>query len=535
MKNKEFNLIMIISALFVAFYNFTFFTNVASVYNIRENFIYFISMVVILFSFSVFFFTLFSSRYTTKPILIFVILVSSIAAYFMDNYGVVIDDTMLTNVLQTNTSETADLLSIKLFLYIIFLGIIPSIFIYKFDINYSNFKTLLFSKLKILSIFLIIIVVTMLSFSKFYTSFFREHKPLRYSINPFYWIYSVGDFSVKTLKSGNNNFIKLGKDAKIIETNQNDKNDEKKELIIVVVGEAARADHFSLNGYERQTNPLLSQENIINFPNFTSCGTSTAVSVPCMFSALGRDDFDIEEAKNQDNVLDILARAGVEVLWRDNNSDSKNVATRMQYENFKTNQNNKICDDEECRDTGMLDGLDKFIDKNKNKDILIVLHQMGNHGPAYFKRYPKEFEKFTPVCNSNDFQECDQQSIINAYDNAILYTDYFLSEVIKFSKKYSKTYENAVIYMSDHGESLGENNIYLHGLPYAIAPQAQKHVPAFIWLGDGFFDVDSKKLKEKAKNGEFSQDYLFHTLLSIFEVQSEIYDKNLDILDGVKK
>ncbi|ASM38627.1 MAG: phosphoethanolamine--lipid A transferase [Campylobacter sputorum] len=535
MKNKEFSLIMIISILFVAFYNFTFFTNVASVYNIRENFIYFISMVVILFSFSVFFFTLFSSRYTTKPILIFVILVSSIAAYFMDNYGVIIDNTMLTNVLQTNTSETADLLSIKLFLYIIFLGIIPSIFIYKFKIIYPNFKTQFFSKLKILSIFLLIILATMLSFSKFYTSFFREHKPLRYTINPFYWLYSVGDFSTKSLKSTNIRFVKLGEDAKVVETSLEDKNDDKKELIILVIGEAARSDHFSLNGYERDTNPLLSKENIINFPNFTSCGTTTAVSVPCMFSALRHDNFDKDKAKNQDNALDILSRAGVRILWRDNNSDSKDVATRMEYENFKTNQNNKVYDNQECRDIGMLDGLDKFIDKNKNKDILIVLHQMGNHGPAYFKRYPKEFEKFTPVCNSNDLQECDQQSIINAYDNAILYTDYFLSEVIKFSKKYSSTHENAVIYMSDHGESLGENNIYLHGLPYAIAPQAQKHVPAFIWLGDGFFDVDSKKLKEKAKNGEFSQDYLFHTLLSIFEVQSEIYDKNLDILDGTKK
>ncbi|WP_228842438.1 phosphoethanolamine transferase [Campylobacter sputorum] len=356
----------------------------------------------------------------------------------------------------------------------------------------------------------------MLSFSKFYTSFFREHKPLRYAINPFYWLYSVGDFSTKSLKGTNIGFVKLGEDAKVVETSLEDKNDDKKELIILVIGEAARSDHFSLNGYERDTNPLLSKENIINFPNFTSCGTTTAVSVPCMLSALRHDNFDKYKAKNQDNALDILSRAGVRILWRDNNSDSKNVATRMEYENFKTNQNNKVCDNQECRDIGMLDGLDKFIDKNKNKDILIVLHQMGNHGPAYFKRYPKEFEKFTPVCNSNDFQECDQQSIINSYDNAILYTDYFLSEVIEFSKKYSSTHENAVIYMSDHGESLGENNIYLHGLPYAIAPQAQKHVPAFIWLGDGFFDVDSKKLKEKVKNGEFSQDYLFHTLLSIF-------------------
>lgn len=527
---------MIISALFVAFYNISFFRNISAVYDVKENFIYYISIILMLFSFSVFFFSLLSSRYTTKPLLIIVVLISSGVAYFMDNYNIVIDDTMITNTIETNLAETVDLLSLKLFLYILFLGVFPAIFIYKFKINYSNLKTGILSKFKTLAIFLLIIIVVMFSFSKFYTSFFREHKPLRYSINPFYWMYSVGDFTAKSLKAKSGKFVKLGEDAVIVETNDKDKqNNQKKELIIVVVGEAARSDHFSLNGYDRQTNPLLSQENIINFPNFASCGTTTAVSVPCMFSSLTREDFEKDAAKNQDNILDILNRAGVKILWRDNNSDSKGVATRMEYEDFRTPQNNKVCEDGECRDIGMLDELDKFINKNKNEDILIVLHQMGNHGPAYYKRYPKEFEKFTPVCDSNDLQKCDGQNIINAYDNAILYTDYFLSEVIKFSKGYSATHENAVIYMSDHGESLGENGIYLHGMPYAIAPKAQKHVPAFMWFGKNFHDIDRKKLEDKAKNGEFSQDYLFHTLLSIFEVQSKIYDKNLDILDGVKK
>lgn len=527
---------MIISALFVAFYNISFFRNISAIYDIKENFIYYISIIIALFSFSVFFFSLLSSSYTTKPLLILVVLISSGTAYFMDNYNIVIDNTMITNIIETNLAETSDLLSLKLFLYILFLGIFPAIFIYKFKINYPKLKTRILSKLKTLAIFLLIIVVIMFSFSKFYTSFFREHKHLRYSINPFYWMYNIGDFTVKSLKGGSGKFLKLGEDAVIIETNdKNNKNNQKKELVIVVVGEAARADHFSLNGYDRETNPLLKQENIINFKNFTSCGTTTAVSVPCMFSSLTRENFNNDKFKNQDNVLDILNRAGVKVLWRDNNSDSKGVATRMEYEDFRTSQNNKVCEDGECRDIGMLDGLDKFINKNKDKDILIVLHQMGNHGPAYYKRYPKEFEKFTPVCDSNDLQKCDQQNIINAYDNAILYTDYFLSKVIKFSKKYSAKYQNAVIYISDHGESLGENNIYLHGLPYAIAPKAQKNVGAFIWLDKNFYDVDRKKLEEKVKNGEFSQDYLFHTLLSIFEIKSEIYDKNLDILDGTKK
>ena len=234
--------------------------------------------------------------------------------------------------------------------------------------------------------------------------------------------------------------------------------------------------------------------------------------------------------------MDVLNNTqDVAILWRDNNSDSKGVALRVDYEDFQTPKTNSICD-EECRDEGMLVGLEDYIEKNRGKNILIVLHQMGNHGPAYYKRYPKEFEKFTPVCKTNQLENCTQEEISNAYDNAILYTDYFLSKAINFLKKYSKTHEAGLLYVSDHGESLGENGIYLHGMPYAIAPKAQTHVPSLIWLDDGQMahEYDINKIKQN-KDKEYSHDNLFDTLLGLFEVKTEVYKKELDILNEARK
>jgi lipid A ethanolaminephosphotransferase len=290
----------------------------------------------------------------------------------------------------------------------------------------------------------------------------------------------------------------------------------------MVVGETARADHFSLNGYSRETNPLLKKEKIINLPHVSSCGTSTAHSVPCMFSIYERDDYSYKKGIGTENLLDVLNHTNqVDILWRDNNSDSKGVALRVPFEDYKTAQTNTICD-EECQDEGMLVGLNEYIQKRKGKDILIVLHQMGNHGPAYNRRYTEEFEKFTPVCKTNQLEECSQESINNAYDNALLHTDHFLSEVIQLLKEYDNSHKTSMIYMSDHGESLGEHGLYLHGLPYFMAPDAQTHVGALVWFGE-------KNQKEIDPNKAYSHDNLFHTLLGLFEVKTKVYKKELDM------
>jgi lipid A ethanolaminephosphotransferase len=254
-----------------------------------------------------------------------------------------------------------------------------------------------------------------------------------------------------------------------------------------------------------------------------------------MFSIFDKPDFSYKKGKNTENILDVLTHTKyIDILWRDNNSDSKGVADRVEFEDYKNPKTNPICN-VECRDEGMLAGLDNYIKEHKNRDILIVLHQMGNHGPAYYKRYPKEFEKFKPVCKTNQLENCTEEEISNAYDNALLYTDYFLSKVINFLKNYNNSYETAMIYISDHGESLGENGVYLHGLPYFIAPENQTHVGAFIWLGKEITkEVDIDKLKQ-INDKEYSHDNLFHTLLGIFEVNSKVYLPNMDILANTVK
>ncbi|MFZ2889173.1 phosphoethanolamine transferase, partial [Sulfuricurvum sp.] len=428
-------------------------------------------------------------------------------------------------ILETNLNESIDLFSFTLILYVLVIGVIPSWLIYLVKIKQTSFKKMLSEKIKVLGIALGIIIVVLVAFNKNYTSFFREHKPLRYYANPGYYLYSIGSYIQKSLSHPYIGLQIIGKDAKIPET------DVDRELVILVVGEAARWDHFSLNGYARETNPLLKKEDIVNFSQFSSCGTETAVSVPCMFSSLTRDNYDGEKAQHIENVLDVIGHAGVNVLWRDNNSNSKGVAIRAEYQDFKDPKNNSMCEDGECRDEGMLIGLDEYIKAHPKGDIVIVLHQMGNHGPAYYKRYPKAYEKFTPVCKSNQLEQCTEQEITNAYDNAILYTDHFLSKTISFLKQYDSKFETVMFYVSDHGESLGEKGLYLHGFPYAIAPEAQKHVPALMWFGKNFA-IDKEGLKQKAHQ-PFSHDFYFHTALNFMEINSSVYKPELDILYGV--
>jgi lipid A ethanolaminephosphotransferase len=530
----HYKLIVAVSFFLATFFNLSFFKNTLSVYGFSGvNALYMLSLYGVLFLLLVFLFSLFASRYTTKPLLILALMVSSSSAYFMDSYNIVIDESMIKNVLETNLNESLDLLSVRLFVYLFFLGILPSIIIFKLPLKESSIKQSTVHKLLYTFVPLLVAAGVMLSCSKFYTSFFREHKPLRYYVNPIYWIYSVTKYTASSFEEKNVQLQTIGEDAALI-PEAHAINPTKPELIIFVLGEATRADRWSLNGYERETNPLLSQEDVVSFSKYSSCATSTAESVPCMFSSFDRKEYSHAKANQTENILDVLSHAGVSILWRDNNSDSKGVALRVEYEDFKTPKNNPVCD-EECRDVGMLAGLDRYVQKHGREDIFIVLHQMGNHGPAYYKRYPKEFETFTPVCRNNRLEECSREEINNAYDNAVRYSDYFLFKTIEFLKKYDATHEVAMMYVSDHGESLGENGLYLHGMPYFMAPDEQTHVASLLWLGDSIKkELDYAAVKSK-KDQAFSHDTIFSTILSFFEIETKAYEREKDILYDARK
>lgn len=507
--------ILIVAAFLASTANTAFFDKTAAVYPWEQNAAFLISLWLFSAAMITLLLSLFSLVFPLRGVLITALLVSAFTSYFSDLFGVIFNDEMIRNALETNVDEAAGLFSLELLARIAVMGILPAALLWRlFDISPVSRRRAFFSSLGSGVASIAVLVVCILAFGDHYGSFFRQHKSLRYYANPTYPVYSLGRFVADHIRDLNPKpFQSLHAEAAIPE--QGDKRD----LVILVVGETARADHFSLNGYGRDTNPHLEAlQNVVSFGHVSSCGTSTAISVPCMFAESPRSDFDVDTARNTENVLDVLQAAGVHVLWRDNNSDSKGVADRIPYENFRTPETNPSCD-EECRDIGMLTGLQRAIDSQRG-DILIVLHQMGSHGPAYYQRYPKEFERWTPVCTTAELAECSDEEITNAYDNSILYTDYFLSQVIEFLKSNSQKFETSMLYMSDHGESLGEGGLYLHGLPYMIAPDAQTKVPFITW-GGASSDIDPARTSLLSGNTN-SQDALFGTLLELFEVETEL-------------
>jgi len=497
--------------------NYSLFKGILNVYPLSfANTPFLISLALFFTSLTAIFFLIICHGRSTRWILALFLIIASQSAYYMDRLGIIIDTVMIDNVMQTSRSEFAGLITSGLIYRSLIFGIIPAWLVIKYCPNITSIKAELTSKLRAILLFLLAIILLIIPFTADYTSFIREHKIVRFYANPTYSAYSVIKYATQqsSISASNLPLTHVAGDAVSL-----DLSTSKKELVIVVVGETARADRFSLNGYKRLTNPLLARQDVVSFSDVASCGTSTGVSVPCMFSSLGRLKYDKEKALEQENALDVLKKNGIEVLWRDNNSDSKGVATRVKYEDFKTPTLNPICKGE-CRDVGMLSRLDAFVKSHLGKDMLIVLHQMGNHGPEYYRRYPKEFERFKPACQTGELRDCSQQEIDNAYDNAVLYTDYFLSETIKFLKKYDDNYETAMLYVSDHGESLGEHGVYLHAAPYVIAPKEQTHVPAILWTGKNF-DYKLADIRPY-KNFALSHDDLFCSLLVAYELDSHM-------------
>ena len=453
-------------------------------------------------------------------------------SYFSLKYGIVIDYNMISDILETDVREARELFSFSLALHLMLLAGLPTLILVRTRITWKK-------PLRQISTNLLIIVGTLLTVGATiflnYSSFAlvgRQHKYLRMYINPTYALYSVEKY-YRINHAVTQTILPIAEDAILTGNKQAGK---RKLLGIFVVGEAARAREFSLDGYERNTNPYLAQENIVSFTQAYSSGTSTAESLPCMFSHLTREKYSVKKAAHYENVLDILQRLGVDVFWRDNNSSSKGVATRVPYEKLSSAsvpnaEKLGLARDGEYFDEALLYNLQEYIDQSSHDNILIVLHQKGSHGPAYYKRHPDSFIRFTPEYRGSAPQNSTQAELINAYDNTILYTDYFLEKTIALLKKNEAEYDTFLFYMSDHGESLGENGIYLHSLPYFMAPNEQKHIAAIAWLSESAahnHHIDMTTLLQK-RDQPISHDSIFHSLLGIFGVKSKIYDRKLDI------
>ena len=475
--------------------------------------------------------TLFAFRRVLKPLLVVLFMVSAGVAYFMAQYGVMIDAGMFRNFAETNATEVRDLLSLKLFVYLSLLGVLPSVLLWKTPVQYRRLPAELLAKVLVVLASVAVLGGVALANYQGLSSLFRNHHELRLMVVPSNYIgASIGYFNDQ-VAGARQPFIKIGEDAKRVA-----QAGPHKSLTVLVVGESARAENFGILGYARDTTPQLKNEQgLVAFTDVHSCGTETAVSVPCMFSDMGRKDYVANKARNQEGLLDVLQRAGLSVLWKDNQSGCKGTCDRVHFEDVSNLKDPLLCANSECRDEILLQGLDNFI-ANLQQDTVLVLHQMGSHGPEYFKRYPKAYEHFTPVCESNALNNCSRDSIVNGYDNTIVYTDHVLASLIDILRSHQGQVDTAMLYLSDHGESLGEYNLFLHGTPYMVAPEQQKHVAMLAWFSDSYqraFAVDSQCL-QRERQQPLSQDNLFHSMLGLLRVSSQAYQPALDLFAGCR-
>ncbi|MCF5709151.1 phosphoethanolamine--lipid A transferase [Pseudomonas syringae] len=477
--------------------------------------------------------TLLAFKRVLKPVLILMFMISAGVVYFMTEYGVMIDAGMFRNFAETNVTEVQGLLSLKLIAYILLLGVLPSLLLWKTPINYRRWHRELFSKLLVGIVCCLVIGGAALANYQGLSSLFRNHHELRLMVVPSNYIGASVGYLSEQIMSARRPFVTLGEDAR---RSPDWAAHTRKSLTVLVVGESARAENFGILGYGRNTTPNLNKESgLVAFTDVYSCGTETAVSVPCMFSNMGRKNYDATKARNQEGLLDVLQRAGIQVVWRDNQAGCKGTCDRVAFQDVSNLKDPLLCNNHECRDEILLQGLEGFIN-NLDKDTVLVLHQMGSHGPEYFKRYPKEYEKFTPVCESNALNNCSRDSIVNGYDNTLLYTDHVLSSLIDVLRTHQDKVDTAMIYLSDHGESLGEYNLFLHGTPYLLAPDQQKHVPMLIWLSESYqrsFAVTPQCLA-KERNAPLSQDNLFHSMLGLLKVDTKVYNPGLDMFAGCR-
>ncbi|GAA4325611.1 phosphoethanolamine--lipid A transferase [Pigmentiphaga soli] len=469
-----------------------------------------------------------SFRWIFKPVLMLIAIASALAAYFMTDYGVSIDSVMIQNMAETNLAEASALFSPAMLGYLLVLGLLPTALVWRLPVAYARGWKGLAGRAGTVLACAMAGILMLAAFYGVYSPLLRQNRALTNFINPTSYLHALDKYAhqrwgVKETLA----VAPIGLDAR---PGPAWARQPRKSLVVFVVGETARADHFGLNGYARDTTPELRRLGVLNFGRVSSCGTSTAVSVPCMFSGFPRADYSDRKAKTHEGLLDVLQRAGVEVFWRDNNSDCKGACLRVPHDTVDARRNDARCDGETCYDEVMLDGLQQYIDA-KQDNVFIVLHSIGSHGPAYYRRYPAAFQKFSPVCRSNQFSQCTHEELINAYDNTIAYTDHFLAQVVALLQRNAAQRDTAMVYVSDHGESLGENGLYLHAAPYAIAPEAQTHVPMVMWLSPEAqrdWGIDRRCLAARG-DAPFSHDNVFHTFLGLFDVQTALYRPALDM------
>jgi lipid A ethanolaminephosphotransferase len=522
-------LVLLSSTVFAVAFNAPFFRGVMAGRSMAESqtWTFAAAMVALLIGLHVLMLSLVANRWIVKPLLSVLFVVTAIAAYYMQKFGVFLDPSMVRNVLSTDPAEAGELLGWSLATHLLFYAALPIALLWRVNVAARSLRRAVIVRFACLLGALAVIVVAVLAVFQDFSSLMRNQKELRYLITPANYLYSTASVMISNGRRVNVARDPVGTDATL---GPDWKERTRPVLFVIVVGETARSASWGLNGYKRQTTPELSQIGLLNFRDVSACGTSTEVSLPCMFSAVGRRDYDEQRIRHSESLLHVLNRTGLTTLWHDNQSGCKGVCDGLPADKPDAERHPELCANGRCLDEVLLKDLEARIDPSAPGQVL-VLHMLGNHGPEYFRRHPPEFRRFTPTCDTGELRKCTTEEITNSYDNALLYTDRVLARTISFLAGKQATHDTAMIYVSDHGESLGESGLYLHGIPYAIAPSEQLKVPMVWWLSPAFlknFDLDDTCLRGKSVKA-WSHDNLFHSVLGLLQVNTEAYRPELDI------
>jgi len=476
-------------------------------------------------------------RAVFKPAIALLLLSAAVMAHFMGQYGVVIDPTMMANVFGTDPREVRDLVNLPLLLSLVGLAGLPIAWISRRPLHYGSWPRRVRGNLLAVLTSLVALVALAFACYQDLSGTMRNHKELRYLVNPLNGYYSLGRAAYLARRVQTHELQPIGLDARPSPVLPG----QRTPLLMLVVGETARADHFGLNGYSRNTTPGLAERGVLSFRNVTSCGTNTAASLPCMLSHEGKEAHEAADDRYE-NLLDLLQRAGLAVLWIENQAGCKGVCDRVPNTRPEipalgaTPLGTDLCPGGECLDEALLHGLDARLAalpaERRARGVVLVLHQMGSHGPAYALRSPPDRKPFQPECKSTVLHQCPEEALRNSYDNSIAYTDHVVSQAIDWLRTQQRDYDPRLLYLSDHGESLGENGIYLHGLPFAIAPREQKHVPLVAWLPPQSLQADrfDAACLRARLDLPLTHDNLFHTVLGLARVQASEYRPKLDAL-----
>ena len=520
-------LILFITLYFVAVFNEPFLARtIEAILKLEQhNNIFMLTVPFLLLSLLLIIFSLFSAKPILKPIFVPLILISSLVYFGTSTYGVVFDYSMMVNVIETDNSEALTYLNIQFIAIFLITGVIPALAVAFVKVRYHSFFKEILQRLKLLAMGLGLFFIIAYFFYSNYAAVGRNNKDLKKYIVPTQAI----DSTYKVIRDHYFTEPLVFKTLDSSPTIKAMSNTEQKNVVVLVIGETARAANFSYNGYNKPTNAYSKKYQPIAFQNVTSCGTATAVSVPCLFSTLDRNNFDKPIANSQQNFLDIAKLAGADVLWIENNSGCKAACDRIETIKISTDSSDPLCDGAYCFDEVLIKPLRERLTHISKQTTIVVLHMIGSHGPTYYRRYPKEFAPFLPDCPKSDIQNCSSEELVNTYDNTIAYTDFILAKIINELDELPENVNTSMLYMSDHGESLGESGAYLHGFPYAFAPKEQYEIPMIYWAGASNTMFDKQCLTNKAKQDEFSHDNVFSSVLGLLNVQSNTHIESKDI------